>query len=128
MGIEGKQDVYFPLTSNIYQDLRVCLGAYSPSNRGLGSSSIENSDEEVFAYLLTSFLFSEFNTDLAHVTETDNQGHSDKYSLLSKLFSWDMHSLRCTPSITKEELIKFTEENVVRKFALDTIKSVLGVL
>ena len=127
MGIEGMPDAFFPLVSNVFEDLKVCLGRYYPRS----VRTTPSTDQEMFMFMLVSFLFSEFNADLAGVAgqPTDTgAGQFVKSKLLEKMFCWNKDTLKYSPSITSEEIRGFATGHVTRKFALDIAKRSLDAL
>jgi hypothetical protein len=128
MGIEGSSDAYFPLVSNVYEDLRVCSGLYTLPHIVVGSFS----DEQLFARMLTGFLFSEFNSDLMNVANREGSENrraatqtEEKAVILEKMFSWNKDSLLYSPSVSSEAIKSFANVHVVRKFDLDIAKRCL---
>lgn len=125
MGIEGRQEAFFPLVSNVYDDLKVCLGR----NRMIEVACIPPTEQEVFAFMLLSFLFSEFNSDLMAVEGRGSQHNPSlpfsKSKLLERIFCWDKDTLRYSPAITVEDVNQFAADHVTRKFALDIAKRAL---
>ena len=125
MGIEGKTDSYFPLISNVFDDLKVCLGRYYPQ----GITITPSTDEEMFIFMLVSFLFSEFNADLLAVAGNGGGGGDVlKNKIIEKIFCWDKNTLRYSPTITANEILAFADAHVVRKFALDIAKRSLDAI
>jgi len=123
MGIEGQAPTFFPILSNVFADLRVCLGRYYPQMLPVA----EFTDTEMFSYMLISFLFSEFNSDLATTTGADGTERNrdtgqKKVELLEKLFCWNKSTLAYSPRITQQDIDEFCKTQVVRKFALDIAK------
>ena len=123
MGIEGSSEAYFPLISNVFEDLKVCLGRYYPHE----VHSTPSTDQEMFIFMLVSFLFSQFNADLLGVSG-QGQSRFEKTKLIEKLFCWNKDTLKYSPSITKEEINGFAKDHPTRKFALDIAKRSLDAI
>jgi len=127
--VNGIPYASFPLLSNIFDDGKVCLGHYYLNGK-ICSSNI--SSPEAFSYMVLSFMFSSFNTDLL----TTNGGgivgvvnasvYGSKASLMEKLWLWDIDTMKHSPVITKEEIEAYAADYTVRKSWLDTITQLIA--